>query len=256
MLEALATVRAPFDAWRRCAILTALTALLGLGALTVARRYAGALTAPLPAPQLVALAAVAGTISIGARTLWRLPGDADIARDSFALLSFVRNGGTLAIVLLAVGSTHPPERTAPWLLWLGVLVADRWSAHTYLRRPARAGGSSRTERAEASADEACTVQRIVRTRDAAGDEAIRGTLRADFVTGQRHATLHVGFCPPLVALPEVHAEPTDGPGATVKIVHAFAHGARLEVRLDRAAAAPCHVHIDIAAAASGDTPPS
>ena len=41
-------------------------------------------------------------------------------------------------------------------------------------------------------------------------------LRAEFAAGQRHATLHVGFCPPLASAPTVEADPADGPDATVR----------------------------------------
>jgi hypothetical protein len=91
------------------------------------------------------------------------------------------------------------------------------------------------------------TQQLTRVRDESGAETIRGTLRADFIPGQRHATLHVGFCPPLAALPKIAAEPTDGPDATIKIVQAFAHGARLDVRLEDPADEPCSVLIEFTA---------
>ncbi|MBA4106967.1 MAG: hypothetical protein C0485_14555 [Pirellula sp.] len=92
------------------------------------------------------------------------------------------------------------------------------------------------------------LQQLTRIRNDAGVESIFGTLRAEFAAGQRHATLHVGFCPPLADAPTVEADPADGPDATVKVIQAFAHGARLEVRLTTTAAEPCSVLLEITAA--------
>jgi hypothetical protein len=95
------------------------------------------------------------------------------------------------------------------------------------------------------------LQQLTRVRNQAGAESIFGTLRAEFAAGQRHATLHVGFCPPLAGMPAIEADPADGPDATVKVVQAFAHGARLEVRLAVPAAEPCSVLLEMTAAPCG-----
>jgi hypothetical protein len=94
------------------------------------------------------------------------------------------------------------------------------------------------------------LQQLFRVRNAAGQETIYGTLRADFERGQRNASLYVGFCPPLAHPPRVEAEPVDGPAATLKVVQALAHGARVDLRLDRPASAECHVLVDLAALGS------
>jgi hypothetical protein len=95
------------------------------------------------------------------------------------------------------------------------------------------------------------LQQLFRVRNAAGQETIYGTLRADFERGQRNASLYVGFCPPLARPPQVEAEPVDGPAATLKVVQALAHGARVDIRLDRPADGECHVLVDMAALDSG-----
>lgn len=99
--------------------------------------------------------------------------------------------------------------------------------------------------------DANVLQQLTRIRDEAGIETIFGTLRAEFAPGQRHATLHVGFCPPLAGVPSIEADPADGPDATVKIIQAFAHGARLEVRLTAPAAEPCSVLLEMTAVPHG-----
>jgi hypothetical protein len=92
------------------------------------------------------------------------------------------------------------------------------------------------------------LQQLTRIRDESGVESIFGTLRAEFAAGQRHATLHVGFCPPLAGAPAIEADPADGPDATVKVVQAFPHGARLEVRLSVPASEACSVLLEMTAA--------
>jgi hypothetical protein len=101
---------------------------------------------------------------------------------------------------------------------------------------------------------------VVGVRGADGVEVVRGTLRAGFVAGQRQAVLHVGFCPPLEGLPVVEAfiEPTiakpsvaanlrQAAGMEVRVVQAFCHGARLEVRLGEAATEEFAVVVGVSA---------
>ncbi|RIK82683.1 MAG: hypothetical protein DCC67_06960 [Planctomycetota bacterium] len=91
------------------------------------------------------------------------------------------------------------------------------------------------------------LQEVRRVRDEDGVEGIVATLRAEFAAGQRHAVLHVGFCPPLSHLPMVRAEAGDGPEAEVRVVQAFTHGARLEVRLAESAKEACSVLVELTA---------
>jgi hypothetical protein len=97
------------------------------------------------------------------------------------------------------------------------------------------------------------LQQLTRVRDESGVESIFGMLRAEFAAGQRHATLHVGFCPPLAGVPTVEADLADGPDCTVKVIQAFAHGARFEVRLAVLATEACSVLLEMTAAPSGST---
>ncbi len=96
------------------------------------------------------------------------------------------------------------------------------------------------------------LQRLARVRDAEGVESIRGELRAEFAVGQRHAVLHVGFCPPMARLPVVEARVKTIEGsvklpAEVRVVQAFCHGARLEVKLAEAAKGAAAALIDVGA---------
>jgi hypothetical protein len=108
-----------------------------------------------------------------------------------------------------------------------------------------APGDSSYEEAEALPDSVLQVVR--RIRDDEGRESIAAILRAEFAAGQRHAILHVGFCPPLSHLPLVEVEAGAGPEAEVRVVQAFAHGARLELRLAEPAEEACSVLVEVSA---------
>ncbi len=96
------------------------------------------------------------------------------------------------------------------------------------------------------ADERIT-QQLVRSQDAAGGETISGILRAEFLRGQRTATVHVAFCPPLAALPALEVAQTDGPSARVKTVQLLPYGARFDIKLARDAEAPASVSLRFSA---------
>jgi hypothetical protein len=87
------------------------------------------------------------------------------------------------------------------------------------------------------------VQELVRYRLADGRESVRGTLRADFASGERIASLYAGFCPPFEQLPRVEAVAVSGPPATVKLVQVLHQGTQLEVRLS--AVATCQQSVDV-----------
>ena len=231
------------------------------GGLLAERRFAGALQADLPWSSLAPTAALAAAIVFAGRVVWRRSlNDASSAPGRFAELAFAW-GGSISLVLLAVGCSDF-GRTRDWLLWLPLVAADQLHRHWFLhgvwfpgaapkrREPViglydpgvSANGSAATIDADGQ-----VLQQLVRVRDGAGGESVRGTLYAEFAAGQRTATLHVGFCPPLERLPRVEVSPCDLPPAEVKVVQALAHGARLEVRLSQPTAKPCSVTIDFSA---------
>jgi hypothetical protein len=78
--------------------------------------------------------------------------------------------------------------------------------------------------------------------------AIRGTLVAEFVAGQREATLYVAFCPPFERLPDVEAHVTDDSMASVKVAQRLHNGAQLEVRLPELAENSLTVTVEFLAA--------
>lgn len=61
-------------------------------------------------------------------------------------------------------------------------------------------------------------------------ELVEGWLRIEFPAGQREATAHVSFCPPLSGPPEIETEDLDGADLEIRVGTAFPFGARLTVR--------------------------
>src|SRR5690606_6396471 len=98
------------------------------------------------------------------------------------------------------------------------------------------------------------LQQWTRSRLPDGSEQILATLRAELAAGQRTASIHLAFCPPLAELPELEFEQVDGPDARIQQGELFRHGARLDVRLAEPTATACSVVIELAAlsAASAD----
>jgi hypothetical protein len=93
------------------------------------------------------------------------------------------------------------------------------------------------------------LQQIIRVRTANGGEMISGVLRGDFLSGERNQNLHVAFCPPLAATPELSFEQVDGPSATIKAGQVESFGARLEVRLDAPAKESAQILVEFSATA-------
>ncbi len=190
-------------------------------------------------------------------------------------------GSSLSLVLLAVGCIYPAERTVDLMIWLPALVADQFWRQSFFDAGHPDWGVGEADHdlenelalaslATVDQEKTCTpkgleqqiaatageneedeteeiVQQLYRVRDELGQEVIYGTLRADFLAGQRTAVVHAGFCPPLSHLPEIEAESFRGPLARIKVVQALAHGTRMDVRLTAPAASDCHVWIDMAA---------
>lgn len=228
-----------------CATLT----LAAIAALIAARRLSGALSADLTAAPLAAALVLAAVTVFCGRELWRryaTPG-----RPAKAAVAW---SGTAALLLLCLGCAPPRTQSYLWLACVPLLIADGVSRRAFLRppknaspAPPQASAMESAAREDAEADEQI-VQELTRTRDAAGLESVRGTLRADFAVGRRYATLYAGFCPPLVATPDVEFETIDGPEATIKLVQALPQGVELELRLPEPVDEPCSVMVEIVAA--------
>ena len=73
------------------------------------------------------------------------------------------------------------------------------------------------------------TQWLTRSLTADG-EIVEGGIRIEFAEGQRDATVHVSFCPPLGGVPDVTTEDLDGSDLEIRVSAAFPFGARLTAR--------------------------
>jgi len=235
--------------------------LLSVGLLISARRLLGALATDLSPDAMLVTALVSAMLVAFARIAWRRNFPLETPADLSFTDQLLGYGSSVALALLAVGCCYPANRTVDWLIWLPILVADQlWRQNFFdAGEPwVPASADSEFENAEllmptimtpttlaiaASPQHDDIVQQLYRIRDEQDCELIYGTLRADFVAGQRTAVVHVGFCPPLAYLPEIEAEVLPGSVAKIKVAQAT----RLDVRLSAPAATDCQVWIDMAA---------
>jgi hypothetical protein len=131
----------------------------------------------------------------------------------------------LAILLFAVGLSHPGARVADWFVWSAAgaafAIGPSWVAA--IRRGALANRRKRRGRR--------LIQDLKRYRSADGRESVRGTMAAEFPPGQRTEILWVGFCPPFEFLPRVTAHAIENNPVSVKVAQVLHNGAQLEVRL-------------------------
>jgi hypothetical protein len=201
---------------------------VSLGLFLVARRLAGALTAPrTDVVALTALALVSWAwlvrLSFGRQpSVHRqtLAGELRSPDSVFAIWLPL-----IATSLFAASCSYPFQRLIDWITWPLVLVAIAFAPRWVI--PAR-----RSSPANDSTVRSQTVlQELTRFRLNDGRETVQGTLRAEFAAGERTTTLHIAFCPPFERLPQVQATVLDGPPADVKLVQVLHQGAQLEVRL-------------------------
>jgi hypothetical protein len=76
------------------------------------------------------------------------------------------------------------------------------------------------------------VQQVTRVLEGER-ESIHALVRAEIAAHDRLSVVHLAFCPPLAARPELTAHAVDADDAEVRITQAEAFGARIEVRLPK-----------------------
>jgi hypothetical protein len=239
----------------RSASVVALGLLVAAAAVVAWRRLAGALTSP-PPPAILLTAAVLATSVAAIRGWWRGPLVKPFSRLDWGLMILT----SLATAVLTVGLC-PSGTPAAWVAAVGALFAaeESWTWLRRLRRrvPSRGAGCQsavgKGQVGNLSLQEVPpegVLQQLTRSRAADGIEEISGWLRTCFAAGQRTASVHVAFCPPLAAVPELAVEQIDGPEARIKTAQVLPYGARVDLKLAAASGEPASVLLQFSARTS------
>jgi hypothetical protein len=170
-------------------------------------------------------------------TLFSLPGLASIL-----LLTALTLPGTSARAIFGAWFLLLTGEAASWLVFYGVLK----KAGVPWREPAapqlaQHGAADETPEAEVPAG---LMQRITRVREG-GRESIHALVSGDVPRGDRLTVIHIAFCPPLDAAPELTAHVIDADDAEVRITQAETFGTRIEVRLSKAAEEGRNVVVEV-----------
>jgi hypothetical protein len=224
-------LRAGAKGWAAPAsVLASILFVAALSLFLFVRRATGALTVPLGAPQLVATAMVVFLWALVVREFTR-------KRATYFWISLC------TMLLVAIGCSFPVARVIDWLVWVPAIgcIAVLPLA-TRIRLPNSRRGRLNSMDADANPEQ--VLQQLTRFRTADGKNAIRGTVLAEFVVGERQTTLYVGFCPPFELLPVVDAGVNDELEAEVKLAQVLHNGAQLDVRLSEPAEEPIAVSIE------------
>ena len=209
-----------------------LMSLLGMAAtMLVWRRLAGALLEPLGLAELAVLASVLAAAGFSIRSLGK-NSFGNRATENPWPARLIRLAPTAAICTVGFALSLPGTSAAGLAVFWSLIVA----AETYClvpHRPRRLSQTVAKDVATTPRTDSVITQRLVRTITRDGEETIAGTLQANLEAGQRTATVHVAFCPPFAALPDIEFEQTGGPAGNIKAVQLLPHGARFDIKLSK-----------------------
>ncbi len=94
------------------------------------------------------------------------------------------------------------------------------------------------------------IQQLIRSCDDEGNESMAGKVRLNIAAAQQAGRVHIAFSPPFSKSPEVYIEPgICDVEFQVKLSQAFAHGARIDVRLNEVAELDTTVWLEVYAVA-------
>jgi hypothetical protein len=224
-------VRAGSKGWPVSAVVVAsIFFVTALSLFLLMRRATGALTAPLAMPQLIATATV--------MCLWAL-----VVREFTAKRAMYFWVSLCTLVFVAIACSFPVVRLVDWLVWLPAIGCVAVLPHVpQVSWPK--SDRSRLTTLESDLNSETVLQQLTRVRTGDGKDAIRGTLTAEFMAGERQTTLYIGFCPPFELLPQFEAHVNDDFEAELKVVQVLHNGAQFDVRLSEPAEEAISVSIE------------
>ena len=214
--------------------------LLAVALLLAWRRLAGALGHPLGSPTLILVGVVAAGVAAAARA-------ASPGRLAQWLIS-------PALILLGLSLSSGSRPAGLLAFWTLVAAEELWG-WLWLRRR-RNHPRSQPSRVACPRDALPPdnlLQQFTLSREADGRQRLDGWVRVCLAVGQRTDAVHVAFCPPFPRTPELSLEQVAGPAARIQTAQLMPYGARLELKLAAAAAAPSSVLLRLTAR-SADRP--
>ena len=247
------------------------------GAVLMMRRLAGTI-ASSPGPEAVLAVCGAGLLMVA---IGDLASRSAVAQGSSADRSWLAAGLTRLGLLLAVAAVSLPLRLAPTFEALTAIaavcvslvasipgpVAGRIGAWLPRTRTVAANDRLTLPHSEdppavvaplpavQTRDQAATppgslIQRFERLALPDGAECVRGRVCVVVPEGSRSGSAHVGFCPPLAAVPIIEVTTDyDGVEAVVSAAEVLPWGVRIECRLDEPAEEVIEIPVDVLATA-------
>ncbi len=245
----------------RCAAAATLSLLAAVALTIVARRAAGALEDPLPPMALATTGLLVAAAAAAIRLGWP-----SARRGMVDWIVMVAT--SLAVVALGASLRLPGTPAAGMFLLCMPLLAEEswaWAWHNRqcfdslpndrptIRIDAPHGATPHAlllDRETADLAEEVT-QQLTRRQTADGADELSGWLRMPFAAGQRTGSIHLAFCPPMAATPELAVEQIDGPEARIKVGQLLPYGSRLDLKLAAAAEEPTAVLVQFSARTPG-----
>jgi hypothetical protein len=255
----------------------AFTGIFVCAALVLAlRRVSGALVHPLSIAMLIPSGCLAAISALGIRMLWRHSPDRRASARGDLIMDVL-----LGVSLMIFAAALSLPGTIAWGLacfWLLIAAYEIWAWAPRAGQWRRRARHEKTGMEQFRIDPAQSVaahiepvsmlpgaisdsltapnwpakgvtQQLTRSTTAQGGDLLCGALRLDLAAGQRTGNLHVAFCPPFAATPEITAEQIDGPEARIKIAQLLPYGVRMDVKLNAPSDEPASMVVRFSARA-------
>lgn len=242
------------------------TALVATAAVTACVvRLAWPSAQPLPAAAALAVALLTAGWCASIRAAWLAASSKTLGTNLHGLVAAVPFCS--AILIARAVTFHPLSDFSTFLLWFATIAQEAITLSLFVStlggeviaawlRPEIAPMEAETEApisetptielpfAEASElhveleeeeeEETPTLashvsQKLVRAIDS-DEHQVHGLVRATFQPGQRYAYLHIGFCPPLPAVPHVELHQLEGTEVQIKTGQVLTNGVRFDLK--------------------------
>jgi hypothetical protein len=232
--------------------LAALVLFVGLALILIGRRLTGAFLQPLGGAVIV-LIAVAVELAVAAPR-WSILSTkySVLSTQYFSNLSRTSRWSSYLLLIvpsfavLALLASLSLAGTPAWAIataWFVVIGGESMNWLLY-RVPQQESASAVEEAADEPETPPGLVQRLTRLRESDG-ESLHALVRAEVPAHDRLAVVHLAFCPPLAARPELTAHAVDAEAAEVRVTQAETFGARIEVRLPQVKDEPREMLVEV-----------